>query len=169
MDFILQVAQSSYYDYTPSTTGVDSAAAAGAMVFFMLFALVISAIAYVITSFLLSRIFKKAGIETWKAWVPIYNNWLILELGGQKGYWAVLALIPFVNIVSAVFMIIAMYHISVNFGKDGAFVLLAIFLPLVWFIWLAFDDSTWKGARVETAPANNPTSTPKQPTDSSTE
>jgi hypothetical protein len=168
MDFILQVAQSSYYDYTPSTTSGDSAATAGAIILVMLFALIISAIAYAITSFLLGRIFKKAGIEAWKAWVPVYNTWLTLELGGQKGYWAVLAFIPFVNLVSAIFIIIAMYHIGVKFGKDGAFVLLAIFLPLVWYIWLAFDESTWKGPRVEAAPTNAPTDTLKQPTSSST-
>ena len=154
MDSVSLFAQSSYYDYsyTPSSTE-ESVAAAGAMVFIMVFALVLTAIAYVINSFLLARIFKKAGVETWKAWVPIYNNWITLELGGQKGYWAALALIPFVNIVAAVFMIIAMYHIGLKFGKDGAFVLLAIFLPLVWLAWLAFDDSKWSGPKLETAPA----------------
>lgn len=116
-------------------------------IFFLLFILAIVVIAYVLGAFLLSRIFKKAGVESWKAWVPIYSSWVVLELGGQKGFWAVLGLVPFLNIVSGIFMLIAMYHIGVRFGKDGAFVLLAIFIPIVWYAWLAFDSSTWNGPR----------------------
>ena len=121
--------------------------AAGAILTFLVFALLVAAAFYVVSALLLGRIFKKAGIESWKAWVPVYNGWTLLEMGGQQGFWAVLALIPGVNIVSAVFMYIAMYHIGLKFGKEGAFVLLAIFLPLVWFIWLAVDDSTWNGKK----------------------
>src|SRR6187402_3083513 len=123
MNFVSLFAQSSYYSQDMSTA--DSAEAAGAVVFVMLFMLVCVAISYLITSFLLSRIFKKAGVEEWKAWVPVYNNWIFLELGEQKGFWAVLAFVPLVNIVSAVFMFIAMYHIGLRFGKEGVFVLLA--------------------------------------------
>lgn len=137
---------SDYYDssYTPSySSDVDPAAAAAAFGFFMLMTLVFAAIAYVVTALLLSRIFKKAGVEGWKAWVPIYNTWVLLELGDQKGFWAVLAFVPVVNIVAAVFMYIAMYNIGLKLGKGGEFVLWAIFLPIVWLIWLAVDDSKW--------------------------
>src|SRR5688500_19870234 len=100
-----------YYDsgYSTSYNDTDPAVAAAAFGFFMLITLVFFAIAYVITGLLLSRIFKKAGVEGWKAWVPVYNSWVLLELGGQKGYWAVLAYVPIVNIVAAVFLYIAMY------------------------------------------------------------
>lgn len=108
-----------------------------------IFILVAIVIFYVIYALLLSRIFKKARIEEWAAWVPVYNNWKLLELGGQKGFWAVLAIVPIVNIASMVFMYIAMYHVGKKLGKENWFVLLAIFFPLIWFIWLAFDDSKW--------------------------
>jgi hypothetical protein len=106
---------------------------------------------YIIGALLLGNIFKKAGAPAWKAWVPVYNSWTVLKLGGQNGFWAILALIPVINIISAIFMIIAMYHIGRGFGKGDAFVLLAIFLPLVWLIWLAADGSTWKGAALRGA------------------
>ena len=89
--------------------------------------------------------------------------WILLELGDQKGFWAVLAIIPFVNIVSAVFMIIAEYNIGLKLGKEGWFVLLAIFLPLVWLIWLAFDKSTWKGVAPKATPAATTSATPPTP------
>lgn len=104
------------------------------------------AIAYIVGAFLLGKIFKKANVAAWKAWVPVYNSWTLFELGGQKGIWAVLALVPIINIIPSIFMIIAMHSIGRKLGKSDTFVLLAIFLPLAWMVWLAVDDSTWKGA-----------------------
>jgi hypothetical protein len=48
-----------------------------------------------------------------------------------------------VGITATVYLYIAMYRIGLKFGKEGYFVLWAIFLPLVWYAWLAFDKSTW--------------------------
>lgn len=108
-----------------------------------LFGFTFIVISYAIVAFLLGRIFKKAGLSQWPAWVPIYNNWKLLELGGQSGFWALLSLIPYVGFVTLVFTYIAMYHIGLKLGKAKWFVALAIFLPLIWLIWLAFDDSKW--------------------------
>lgn len=147
MSVLSLLAQSYYYNDPYVYDAGASAVAAGAILTLILFALVLSVAFYIASAILLSRIFKKAGVDPWKAWVPVYNSWILLELGDQKGFWAVLALIPIVNIVAAVFMYIAMYNIGLKFGKEGAFVLLAIFLPLVWFIWLAVDSSTWKKSK----------------------
>lgn len=120
--------------------------------------LVLALIGYVISAYLLSRIFKKAGVaETWAAWVPVYNTWKLLELGGQKGYWAVLMFVPIVNIVALVFLLIAMYHVGLGFGKESWFVLLAIFIPIIWLGILALDNSTWKGAAAPVAPGSDST------------
>lgn len=153
----------SMYD-TSSSTQLSDEASAGIVAGTILISLFIALIAYAISAFLMGRIFKKAGVEAWKAWVPVYNTWVLLELGDQKGYWAVLALIPFVNLVSIVFIIIAEYHIGLKLGKESWFVLLAIFLPIVWLIWLAVDDSTWKGAPKSDTPSTTPPVAPTAPT-----
>lgn len=124
-----------------------TAAAAGVLLFLLVFVVA----TYILTSIMLARIFQKAGVEGWKAWVPVYNTWVMLELGDQKGWWALVMLIPLINIVAIVFMYIAMYNIGLRFGKDDYFVLWAIFLPLVWYAWLAFDNSTWKKTAPTTA------------------
>lgn len=135
------------YMYTPEPSAGDVAAGAAiAGAFFFAF-LIFSLVAYALGAWLLGRVFKKAGVPQWIAWVPIYNNWKLLEIGGQQGFWAVLALIPFVNIVSLIFTYIAMYHIGKKLGKEDWFVLLAIFVPIVWLIWLGFDNSKWHGAK----------------------
>lgn len=137
----------SYYDSSTygTTSTMSSADAAGIALAMMGFIAVVAIISYVVYAIFLGMIFKKAGIESWKAWVPIYNTWVLLEMGDQPGWWSLLALVPFVNIVAAVFMYIAMYHVGIKFGKEGVFVLLAIFLPIVWLIWLAVDKTAvWK-------------------------
>lgn len=140
MSVFSQLAQSSaYYESTTSNDEV-----AGYIILtFLFFFVIISIVSYVIYSLLLGRIFKKAGVEQWIAWVPFYNFWKTLELGGQQGFWAVLLVIPFVNIVASIFLYIAMYNIGLKLQKEGWFVLFAIFLPIVWYAWLALDGSKW--------------------------
>ena len=139
----------SYYSepstYSTYSSG-DATVAAGVSIVFGLVFFVFFVALYVVMALCLMQIFKKAGVKQWIAWVPIYNNWKLLEIGGQQGFWAILALIPFVNIVSAVFMYISMYNIGLKLGKDGAYVLLAIFLSPVWFILMAIDKSPWNDA-----------------------
>lgn len=136
----------SYYSSSSSLSDADAAALGTAILAFVFIYLLLVIGLYVVASICLMKIFKKAGIKPWIAWVPFYNNWKLLEIGGQQGFWAILAIIPIVNIVSAVFMIIAMYNIGLKLGKSGGFVALAIFLPLVWLIWLAADKSVWNEA-----------------------
>jgi signal peptidase I len=42
----------------------------------------------------LAKLFKKAGIESWKAYIPFYNTWLMQEKAQRPKYWAVLQLVP---------------------------------------------------------------------------
>lgn len=131
-------------DYRYYSTEYDPQVALQVSAGILFFTLVFVVAFYVLYAIMLGKIFKKAGVESWKAWVPVYNSWVMLELGGQKGYWAVVALIPFVGIIGTIFMYIAMYYIGLSLGKESVFVLLAIFFPIVWVIWLAVDKSTWK-------------------------
>jgi hypothetical protein len=132
--------------YQSSSLSSEQAGAIFATV--MIIYVVVPVITYVIYALLLGQIFHKAGQPRWIAWVPFYNNWKLLELGNQPGFWAVLAIIPFVNIASAVFMYIAMYYIGLKFSKSGAWVVLAIFLPIVWMAILALDSSKYDDKKV---------------------
>src|ERR1700712_3266849 len=97
-----------------------------------LFTLVLAAAFYVLMSIALSRFFRKVGVEPWIAWVPIYNNWKWLEVGGQQGWLSLLSLIPYGSIATSVFLYIGMYRTGFAFRKDGGFLVLGIFLPFVW-------------------------------------
>ena len=163
MGVLSTLAQSSTYSDSYYTSSVDTGTAAAIGAGFIIFALIFSIAMYVVFAYFLSRIFKKANIDKpWAAWVPVYNNWKLLEIGGQQGFWAILAFIPVVNIVSVIFMYIAMYNVGLKLDKEGIFVLLAIFLSPVWLIWLALDSSKWDDSKG--APSLSPTATPVAPT-----
>jgi hypothetical protein len=99
---------------------------------------------YVFYGFAVMAIFRKAGLAGWPAWVPYFNHWRILQLGGQQGWWVLVGLIPVVGqIVFLVFFIIAGVKIQTAFGKPGVFYLLAILVTPVWYGILAWDSSTW--------------------------
>lgn len=151
MSFVTFLAQANTAAENLEGVRLTSEQAAGIMLTLTVMMLAASLTVYVIVALSLSRIFKKAGIDSRKAWVPIYNLWILLQMGQQRGYWALLALIPGFNLITAVFMIIAMYHVGKRMGKSDKFVFVAIFLPLIWYVWLAFDQSTWKGKKPTTS------------------
>jgi hypothetical protein len=118
---------------------------------FLVIALVLTIIGYAISSLLYMLIFKKAGIDAKKAWIPFYNKWIFFELGGQEGWKSLLAFIPYVGvIISFVFEVLAVIEISKKLGKSPYFAILYPFgilsfgiASLVWFLILGLDSSRW--------------------------
>ena len=114
------------------STAYGSGAVALFLALYIGFILVILVGSYLLMALSLSSFFKKVGVESWIAWVPIYNNWKWLEVGGQSGWLALIALIPYGGIVTSIFLYIGMYRTGKAFGKDGAFLVLGIFFPFIW-------------------------------------
>lgn len=140
------------YDPDPSSPGAIIAFAA-----ILIVSIIFAAASYLIVSWFLMRIFRKAGVDGWKAWVPFYNSWVFLELGGQQGWLVLLHLIPGVGIVSTIFSYIASYHIGASFSKPGGgWVVLYIFLPVIWLAILAFDSSRWNPGFMTVRPIYGP-------------
>ena len=99
---------------------------------------------YILMSASLMQLFKKVGISPGAAWVPIYQYWKWLELGGQKGWLSLLTFIPLANYVTWVFLYIGMYRTGLAFRKDGAFLVLGIFLPYVWCFMLGSRSAVYE-------------------------
>jgi hypothetical protein len=112
-------------------------------------------IAYVYNSLTLMGIFRKAGLEVWPAWVPFFNVWRLLQLGGQKGAWVLASLVPVIGtIVYLVVLISAGWKIQNAFGKSPGFFVLAILLTPVWYGILAWDSSVWRPQHTPIVPAS---------------
>ena len=88
------------------------------------------------------KIYEKAGQPGWAAIVPIYNSYILLKIVGKPGWWLLLFLIPFVNIVYAVWT----YNmLSKSFGKDEGFTVGLLLLSIVFFPILGFGDARYLG------------------------
>ena len=62
------------------------------------FGIVVAVLAVVI----LYKIFEKAGVEGWKAFIPLYNIFVLYELTWGNGFVSLLLLVPIVDIVISV-------------------------------------------------------------------
>lgn len=90
------------------------------------------------------RVFAKAGKPGWAALIPIYNAWVLFEIGGQEGWKVLLALIPIVgSILVFIFSIKAYLEIARRFGKSTGFGVLMIFFAPIMFAILAFSDAKY--------------------------
>lgn len=83
--------------------------------------------------------FKKAGIEPWKAFIPFYNTWLMVEKMEMKKHWFFLQFIPIIGQFITIWIFIIFVE---HFGKfsvlDHA---AAVFLPFLYFPYLGFSKN----------------------------
>jgi hypothetical protein len=118
--------------------------------FFALIYLLIIVALYVVNSYFMMRLFKKAHVEAWKAWVPVVNIWKFLELGGYQGALSLLiigALIPLLGLVATVILVVfecmAAYQIGLKLRKESVWVVLYVFASTIWLGIVGLDRSVW--------------------------
>jgi signal peptidase I len=90
-------------------------------------------------------LFKKAGIDPWKAFVPFLNTWEIVRISNIKQYWFWLQLIPIAGqfITIWITIIFVMHFKKVSVLDHTATVL----FPFIYFPFLGFSEKTkWYGA-----------------------
>jgi signal peptidase I len=85
----------------------------------------------------LAKLFEKAGVPGWKAYVPFYNTYVMLELAERPKHWVFWQLIP----VAGWFISLGIF---VEFVKTfGKFKLwehaMAALLPLIYFPMIGYD------------------------------
>jgi signal peptidase I len=83
--------------------------------------------------------FQKAGIAPWKALIPFYNTWLIVEKTEIKKYWFWLQLIPIAGqfITIWITIIFVMQFKRLNLLHHTA----TVFLPFIYFPYLGFSKN----------------------------
>lgn len=111
--------------------------------------LVLFAVLYVWCALALAAVFAKAGEATWKAWIPVVNAATVLALGGFSPWLVLLNVIPlFGSIAFVVVWVIAVYRITVAFGRGAGMTALGALIPVVWASILGFGDARWEGGPV---------------------
>lgn len=81
---------------------------------------------YAVNSWLLGSLYRKVGIATWKAWVPVYQLWPFFELGGFRGAWSLTALLPTLQSIFSTIALVQLY-LSADFGQESGLSTLAGF------------------------------------------
>jgi len=132
----------SYDSYTSDTAAYSILVLIATVTFFV--SMAIAVVSWVLVAIPLAALFRKAGIEPWKAWIPFYSTYTWLRLGGHNGHWVWLSLVPYGSVVTSVFLYIGMYRTGKAFGKDTGFVVLGIFLPWVWLFILGFGKDEYR-------------------------
>jgi hypothetical protein len=88
------------------------------------------------------KTYQKAGKAGWECIVPIYNNMVLAEIVGKPMWWGLLAFIPYVGLIWAIWLL---NLLSKSFGKDAGFTLGLIFLPFIFFPILGFGAAQYIG------------------------
>ena len=83
--------------------------------------------------------FRKAGITPWKAFIPFYNTWLMVEKMQLKSYWFYLQFIPIVGQFITIWIFIIFVE---HFGRFSVLHhAAAVFLPFLYFPYLGFSKN----------------------------
>ena len=90
------------------------------------------------------RIFEKAGQPGWACIIPIYSTLVLLRIIGKPWWWLLMMLIPFVNLVYAIW---AVNLLSKSFGKSEGYTVGMIFLPFIFYPMLGFGSAEYQGAQ----------------------
>jgi signal peptidase I len=90
--------------------------------------------------------FRKAGIEPWKALIPLYNTWVMVDTMNLKKIWFFLQLIPIAGQFVTIWICIKWVE---YFGKFSVLQHAAtVFIPFIYFPYLGFSkDERYVGDR----------------------
>src|SRR5688572_16331763 len=89
-------------------------------------------------SFGLAKLFQKAGVPAWKAYIPFYNTWVMQGLAKRPKHWVFWQLIPVVGwfISPGIFIEFVKLFGRFSFGEHA---LAALFAPF-YFPYLGYSD-----------------------------
>ena len=83
--------------------------------------------------------FQKAGIAPWKALIPFYNTWCMVEKMELKRVWFFLQLIPVAGVFITIWITIKFVE---HFGRfDVLHHAATVFLPFIYFPYLGFNKN----------------------------
>lgn len=127
------------YDY-PSTAA--TAAGVGLIGGFFTFLMILIILACVVLTIIAQwKIFTKAGKEGWKALIPIYNTYTLLQILNMEPLLCLLMLIPVSSFMLGIVMNV---KLAKSFSKGTGFAIGLILLAPIFYMILGFGDAKYK-------------------------
>lgn len=128
----------STYPYTTTSVNVGAGLFAG---FFGVF-FVLCVIAWIVLTIIAEwKIFTKAGKEGWKALIPIYNAYTLLQILNMEPMLCFLSILPGANFMLGIVMNV---KLAKSFGKGTGFAIGLILLEPIFLMILGFGDAKYK-------------------------
>lgn len=131
-----------YYNSYNSSSDLSPAAVFGMIVGVLAIYLLVFIVMYAIVGLSMMGIFQKAGHAKWKAFVPFYSNWMMVKIAGrpESHFW--LQFIPYAGL----YWTICTYNdVAKSFGKDSAYTVGMVFLPVIFFAILSYGEAQYRG------------------------
>ena len=88
------------------------------------------------------KVFTKAGQPGWASLIPIFNIYIWCKIVGRPGWWVILMLIPFVNLIVAIILCI---DLAKSFGQGVGFGIGIILLSIIFLPILGFGSAQYQG------------------------
>src|SRR5690349_17604779 len=100
----------------------------------LLIIILISLLILELPAFGLSKLFEKAGIPSWKAWVPFYNTWEIVKVAKIRKHWFFWQFIPVAGWFISIWLLVEFVKLFGRFrflDHVGAALLSVIYFPIL--------------------------------------
>ncbi|WP_040312754.1 DUF5684 domain-containing protein [Gleimia coleocanis] len=102
-------------------------------------------IGYVVLALGLMKMFEKAGVTGWHAFVPYFNFYQVSQVSGAGLVWFILTFVPFVNVIA---VWVLMFKLAKSFGQGAGMGILTALLPPVGTLIMGFGSAQYQRARM---------------------
>ncbi|MEZ3159092.1 DUF5684 domain-containing protein [Microbacterium sp. BWT-B31] len=101
---------------------------------------------YVWASAALAAVFRKCGVEPWKAWVPILNSVVLVQLVGYSPWLLLLGLLPVINVIAMIVLFsMVLYRLNVVFGYGAGMTVVGVVAFPIWASVVGWGSARWIG------------------------
>lgn len=111
--------------------------------------LLFAVIGYLWMALATAAVLRKAGEETWPAWVPVFNGMTLFRLAGYSQYWGLLFLVT--PLVPFLWLVLSL-RLNPAFGLSAGWAALAFFFPLIWLSVIGWGSASWHGLDTDEDP-----------------
>ena len=100
----------------------------------------ISLLLVFLPAFGLSKMFEKAGVPSWKAWIPFYNTWVMLDVAQRPKHWFFWQFIPVAGwfVTMGIFIEWVKCFAKFSFWEHA----LTCLVPFFYFPYVGMDKNT---------------------------
>lgn len=98
----------------------------------------IALILFILPAIGMHKLFQKAGEKGWKAWVPLYNTWVMLDIAKRPKHWFFWQFIPVVGwfITLGIYIEFVKVYGKFKFYQHAA----TVFSAGLYFAWMAYKQ-----------------------------